>query len=155
MGRKSRLKRARRDRGGPVVRLGGPSGALGRIYWGALSGLFFAVFALLAGALRIVVALARGREIAFDDLQFLLYYVGGFILAGVAVGLLFPLARSTWARYGVGILGAGVLTGTFTIGIAGSPAEWDGASWFSWSLSTLFFGILLARMIRDWQIPII
>src|SRR5688500_12137469 len=129
MGLKSRLKRERRERGEAAYRRPAPPGLFGRIYWGALGGLFVAALALVAGALRIALALLRGREIPFDDLHVLGYYVGGFVLAGVIVGLLLPFARSTLARLATGVLGAGVMLGSFVIGIAGSPAGWDGAAW--------------------------
>jgi len=106
------------------------------------------MLALVAGALRISIALLRGRTISFDDLHILAFYVGGFIVAGSVVGLAWPLTRTPIGRYSVGVLGAALMLGVFITGIDGSPLNWDSDYRFIWLLCTLIFGVAFGRSFR-------
>jgi hypothetical protein len=117
--------------------------------WGAAYGLFGAVFALLIGALRIAIALAKGRHIRFDDLHILGFYIGGFIAAGAIIGVLWPFTRTRSGRYGVSIFGASIFVSSFTVGIFGRPTLWEGAVIFSWAVSSMLFGAMLAKQLKQ------
>lgn len=122
---------------------------LQRAFLGALGGAFFAALALAVGAVRIVIALAGGTRIESEELQWVVFYVGGFVLAGAAVGLLWPLTRTGAGRYIVGVLGAAIGLLMMMRGVYGPPPVWDAGHWFSWVVCTSVFGIFLGRQLAD------
>lgn len=95
-----------------------------------------------------VYVLARGKRVQFEDLHFIFYYAGAFIVAGAIVGLLWPMRITTVGRYALGIIGAGIGMTIMMVGLTGSIARWSGAEWFSGIFCTIFFGVLLAREIE-------
>jgi hypothetical protein len=111
------------------------------------------MLALVFGALRISMALLRGRRISFDDLHILAFSVGGFIVAGSMVGVAWPLTRTSLGRYSVGVLGAAMMLGVFITGIDGSPLHWDHGYRFTWLLCTLIFGVAFGRSFRADHVP--
>ena len=154
MGRARRLKQERRPTPAASARFPGPSGMFSRVFWGAATGLFFAAMALLVGAVRIFIAIANGRQISFEDLHVFAFYGGGFILAGVVTGLLWPFTRTAVGRYAVAAFAAGTMLGLFVVGIEASPDAWSEAVWFSAIACTFFFGGILGRIFRTWREPV-
>jgi hypothetical protein len=122
---------------------------LRRALTGALYGAFAGALALAVGAIRIVFALAGGTRISFEELRGFVFYVGGFVLAGAVVGLLWPLTRTARGRYAVGVAGAGVGFFVMMQGFFGLMPAWDGARWFAWVGSTFFFGAMLGYHLPD------
>lgn len=110
-------------------------------------GLFFLAF----GALSILAALASGRRMSFDEFVWPVFcYVGGFILAGAVMGLLWPLARTDLRRYAIAVVGAGLALLVMMSGYLGLMTIWDGSHWFAWVVCTLIFGAALGRQLVKW-----
>src|SRR3954452_7955263 len=89
------------------VHLGQPEPLVERVRDGALSGLLFAAFGLLVGAVRIGFALLGGRRFHFglQDAVVLVPYPLVFTLAGMVVGALYPLRRYRLGALLLGLLG--------------------------------------------------
>ena len=128
------------------------------LYWplrraltGALYGSFAGALALAlaVGGIRIVFALVGGTRITLEELRGFVFYVGGFVLAGAVVGLLWPLTRTVRGRYGVGGAGAGVGFFVMMQGFFGLMPAWDGARWFTWVSGSFLFGAMLGYHLAD------
>lgn len=120
-----------------------------RALTGALYGAFAGAFALAIGAIRILFALAGGTRINLEELRGFVFYVGGFVLAGAVLGLLWPLTRTVPGRYAVGVAGAAVGMFVMMQGFFGLTPSWDGSHWFAWVGSTLIFGAGLGYHLAD------
>jgi hypothetical protein len=153
MGRASRLKQERRTSLPSDALLPSSSGALRRAGQGAITGLCIALFAVAVGVVRIFIAVQSGRGVSFDDLHILFFYVGGFVLAGSAVALLWPWAKTRMSRYALGMLGAALMLGLFLVGIYGSPQAWSHVPWATWITLSALFGVVAGRTFATWEQP--
>jgi hypothetical protein len=78
---------------------------LGRnVVLGALGGFAAALVIIGFGLVTFLILRHQGaplKAISFDDVRVLLFYVGGFVLAGAFVGALRPILGSGRKTYGV------------------------------------------------------
>jgi hypothetical protein len=94
-------------------------------------GVALAAFALLAGLGRAAILLLKGGEIAEfgrEDVFTLVLYVSAFAGAGVVVGLLWPLLKTTLTTYLGFALGGMVMSALIMYAVVGrrtlDPIEW-------------------------------
>ena len=116
---------------------------------GALLGAGVGCVALAFGAVRIVLSLASGQRIRFDDVgSGILFYVASFVLAGAAMGLLWPVKRTRAGRVALGVIGAGITTLVMMRGFIGPLTRRDGSHWFAAIVLALFLGAFISRRIE-------
>ena len=99
------------------------------------------------GAIRILFAVLGGERIAApsrDDIQMIVFYVGGFAVAGAIIGLLRPLIRSRLGAYLAAMLGGIIVMGAIVRSDAPSFAAIDAMDWAFVIGSGMFFGAAAA-----------
>jgi hypothetical protein len=118
-------------------------GFLKRMAWGALIGAAIGAFCILVGVIRGVVYLAKGRHIAplsTDDIRLLVFYVVGFIAAGILISAIWPLLRGGFAQYfGFCLAGIVVMIGVLA-GDKGGLASHETGDWIIAVFVGLFMG---------------
>src|SRR5688500_7404815 len=80
---------------------------------GAFWGLAMGGLMLCVGLVGAVIAVAKGRPVAFDiqrDLPLAALYAAAFSVAGAVIGLLAPMRRTKIGAYALGFIGAGIVS---------------------------------------------
>ena len=114
--------------------------------WGAAAGAAFAAVCLLVGAGRLGLALLSGATIealTWADARLMIFYVGGFILAGAVVGALRPFLQSASAIYSAMALGGAIVMNAIAIADQGLAAMTLG-DWTAMTVIGAFFGCAAA-----------
>lgn len=110
---------------------------------GAAVGAVLALFAILVGMIRMVVALVAGTRLSFEELGLLAYYVGGFVAGGALAGLLWPFRRWIGGYYGLGVIVMGFVAFGIALAEDGPVAGWSSATWLMIVVLSLVFGLAL------------
>jgi hypothetical protein len=121
-----------------------------RALFGALIGGILSLLLLAFGLLRALVVVLSGRHISTDGVwPAILLYPIGFMVAGVFVGIAWPLQRRRFGRYLLGILGAGIVFAFIMRIISGPVVRWDGATYIAFAICTLIFGLVAGFQLRE------
>ena len=114
---------------------------------GAAVGAALALAIIAIAAIRFLFALVAGESIAPpnpDDSKMIVFYVGGFAVAGATIGLLRPLIRSRLTAYLAAMIGGIIVMGAIVRSDAPSFAAIDALDWAFVIGSGIFFGIAAA-----------
>jgi hypothetical protein len=116
---------------------------------GALGGFAAALIIIGFGLVKFLILRHQGaplKAISFDDVRVLLFYVGGFVLAGAFVGALRPVLGSGRKTYSV-FAGAGAIAMNF-LALSDGLARMDWFSVVMFSVLGAILGLAVAFGVR-------
>ena len=113
-----------------------------RLQGGAAVGFIMAAAGLGIGLLGAIVVQLSGRTVAFDNLVMgVTLYAGGFIVAGVVIGLLWSWHHDWAGRFILGIVGAAIVFAFITRMESGPVRTWGRDEGIQILVFALMFGI--------------
>jgi hypothetical protein len=124
---------------------------LKRIALGALGGGAVGVLCILVGAIRSLLFVATGGDIAPlspDEIRLLVFYVLGFVVAGILLSAIWPLLGSGLAQYLGFSLAGGVVGIAIIAGEKGGLAAHEPARWVIGIFVGVFLGCAFAYGFR-------
>ncbi len=137
---------------------GDSSSTTSRILQGAVGGAIFGALLLGVGVVRFVIWLAAGHSVeepATEEIVQLivlgLFYCAGFSAAGAALGWLWPLRHRRLGSYGLGYLGAAIVSAACAAIVMLMEKDLDLVKYaVVAAIMTLVFGTVAGYQIRRW-----
>ena len=110
---------------------------------GVFVGVGTAAAGIAVGLIRAIAVLLLGHGVVFGDgTRCIAWYVTGFAIAGLTVGLFWPVSRSLFGRYLLGIVGATIVFAAIAKADAAPSMPWRALDWSAVGVLGSLFGLL-------------